>query len=111
MPGMMDTILNPGLNDEALAGLIEQTGDERFACEVYPRLIPLFGKVALGIADEKFDPLFEDVKKHAGVKADVGLNVDHLKETFAEFPRCAGVSGGKGNDTDPDEEAARRLSL
>ncbi len=85
MPGMMDTILNLGLNDETLAGLIEQTGDERFAYDAYRRFIQLFGKVALGIADEKFDPLFEDVKKEAGVKADVGLNVDHLKDISSRF--------------------------
>ncbi len=85
MPGMMDTILNLGLNDETMAGLIEQTGDERFAYDAYRRFIQLFGKVALGIEDEKFDPLFEDVKKQAGVKADVGLSVDHLKEISAKF--------------------------
>ncbi len=85
MPGMMDTILNLGLNDETLAGLIEQTGDERFAYDAYRRFIQLFGKVALGVPDEKFDPIFEAVKKQAGVKADVGLEVDHLKEISARF--------------------------
>ena len=99
MPGMMDTILNLGLNDETLAGLIKQTGDERFAYDAYRRFIQLFGKVALGIGDEKFDEHFEDVKKQAGVKADVGLDAGHLKqisekfldvvrhETGAEFPQ------------------------
>ena len=55
MPGMMDTILNLGLNAETLEGLIRQTGDERFAYDAYRRFIQLFGKVALGIADEHFD--------------------------------------------------------
>ena len=62
MPGMMDTILNLGLNDETLAGLIRQTGDERFAYDAYRRFIQLFGKVALGIDDEHFDEHFEAVK-------------------------------------------------
>nr|WHW29639.1 putative pyruvate, phosphate dikinase [uncultured bacterium] len=85
MPGMMDTILNLGLNDKTLAGLIQQTGDERFAYDAYRRFIQLFGKVALGIEDENFDEHFEDVKQRAGVKADVGLDASHLKEISEKF--------------------------
>ncbi|WP_024300064.1 pyruvate, phosphate dikinase [Methylomicrobium lacus] len=80
MPGMMDTILNLGLNRETLQGLIEETGDPRFGYDAYRRFIQLFGKVALGIADEKFDLHFDNVKKQAGIKADVALDADHLKE-------------------------------
>ena len=85
MPGMMDTILNLGLNDETLAGLIEQTGDERFAYDAYRRFIQLFGKVAFGIEDESFDEHFEAIKSRAGVKADVGLEAAHLKEISEKF--------------------------
>ncbi|MBT8089982.1 MAG: pyruvate, phosphate dikinase [Gammaproteobacteria bacterium] len=85
MPGMMDTILNLGLNDKTLAGLIQQTGDERFVYDAYRRFIQLFGKVALGIEDEHFDEHFEDVKQRAGVKADVGLDAGHLKEISEKF--------------------------
>jgi pyruvate,orthophosphate dikinase len=85
MPGMMDTILNLGLNAETLKGLIEQTGDERFAYDAYRRFIQLFGKVALGIDDEYFDEHFDAVKKRVGVKADVGLDADHLKEISELF--------------------------
>ncbi|MGB5628444.1 MAG: pyruvate, phosphate dikinase [Woeseiaceae bacterium] len=85
MPGMMDTVLNLGLNEETLAGLIEQTGDERFAYDAYRRFIQLFGKVALGIADEYFDEHFDAVKKRVGVKADVGLDASHLKEISNAF--------------------------
>ena len=85
MPGMMDTILNLGLNDETLAGLIEQTGDERFAYDAYRRFIQLFGKVALDIADEHFDKHFDAVKARAGVKADVSLLASHLKEISEKF--------------------------
>ncbi len=80
MPGMMDTILNLGLNRKTLAGLIEQTNDPRFAYDAYRRFIQLFGKVALDIDDEKFDVHFEAIKKQSGVKADVGLDAGHLKE-------------------------------
>jgi pyruvate,orthophosphate dikinase len=85
MPGMMDTILNLGLNDETLAGLIAQTGDERFVYDAYRRFIQLFGKVALGIADEKFDEHFNAVKDRVGVKADLSLEASHLKEISESF--------------------------
>ena len=85
MPGMMDTVLNLGLNTETLESLINQTGDERFAYDAYRRFIQLFGKVALGIEDEHFDEHFEDVKQRAGVKADVGLDAGHLKEISEKF--------------------------
>ena len=85
MPGMMDTILNLGLNDETLTGLIRQTGDERFAYDAYRRFIQLFGKVALGIDDEHFDEHFDAVKKRVGVEADVALEAGHLKEISERF--------------------------
>jgi pyruvate, orthophosphate dikinase len=85
MPGMMDTILNLGLNRETLQGLIEQTGNPRFAYDAYRRFIQLFGKVALGIADEKFDEHFDAVKKQAGIKADVALETDHLQRISELF--------------------------
>jgi pyruvate,orthophosphate dikinase len=85
MPGMMDTILNLGLNRETLKGLIQQTKNERFGYDAYRRFVQLFGKVALGVPDEKFDKHFEEVKKRAGVKVDVGLNTEDLKEISERF--------------------------
>jgi pyruvate, orthophosphate dikinase len=85
MPGMMDTILNLGLNSSTLSGLIKHTGDRRFGYDAYRRFIQLFGKVALGVADEKFDHHFELVKQRAGVKVDVGLSAEHLKEISERF--------------------------
>jgi pyruvate,orthophosphate dikinase len=85
MPGMMDTILNLGLNQQTLRGLIKQTGNERFSYDAYRRFIQLFGKVALGIPDEEFDGPFEAVKKREGVKADVGLSAANLKEISERF--------------------------
>jgi len=95
MPGMMDTILNLGLNDDTLQGLIRQTGDERFAYDAYRRFIQLFGKVALGIADEHFDEHFDEVKQREGVKADVGLDASHLKEISEKFLAVVRRESGK----------------
>ena len=85
MPGMMDTILNLGLNSATLSGLIRQTGNERFAYDAYRRFIQLFGKVALGIDDAAFDEPFEELKRREGVKADVGLSAEHLREISRVF--------------------------
>ena len=106
MPGMMDTILNLGLNDDTLDGLIEQTGDERFAYDAYRRFIQLFGKVALGIADEHFDEHFEEVKQRAGVKADVGLDAGHLKEISEKFLERGASRERQGLSAGRDDAAA-----
>ncbi len=109
MPGMMDTILNLGLNDETLEGLIRQTGDERFAYDAYRRFIQLFGKVALGIDDEHFDEHFEEVKQRAGVKADVGLDAGHLKEISEKF--LAVVKRESGKDFPQDVMTQLQLAV
>jgi pyruvate,orthophosphate dikinase len=85
MPGMMDTILNLGLNQITLEALIEETQDPRFGFDAYRRFIQLFGKVALGIADEKFDVHFENIKHQAGVKTDTDLGVNDLKQICELF--------------------------
>jgi pyruvate, orthophosphate dikinase len=85
MPGMMDTILNLGLNKLTLQGLIKHSNNERFGYDAYRRFIQLFGKVALGVPDEEFDKHFEDVKKRAGVKVDIALSADDLKEVSQRF--------------------------
>src|SRR5688572_3273239 len=85
MPGMMDTILNLGLNKDTLRGLIQQTKKERFGYDAYRRFIQLFGKVALGVPDEIFDKIFEEVKYKAGVKIDIGLSAGNLKEISERF--------------------------
>ena len=68
MPGMMDTILNLGLNETSLQGLIRQTANERFAYDAYRRFIQLFGKIALGVADEHFDERMAVVKRKYGAR-------------------------------------------
>lgn len=104
MPGMMDTILNLGLNDETLKGLIRQTGDERFAYDAYRRFIQLFGKVALGIGDEKFDEQFEAVKARAEVETDIGLEANDLKEVCETFRDVVRHETGKDFPQDVMEQ-------
>ena len=109
MPGMMDTILNLGLNEETLVGLIEQTGDERFAYDAYRRFIQLFGKVALGIDDELFDEHFNAVKAEAGVKADVALDASRLRDISERF--LGVVRRETGSDFPSDVMEQLRLSV
>jgi len=104
MPGMMDTILNLGMNSDTLQGEIEQTGDERFAYDAYRRFIQLFGKVALGIADEHFDEPFEAIKKREGVKEDVGLSAENLKEISEVFLEVVHGQTGRPFPESPYEQ-------
>ncbi len=104
MPGMMDTILNLGLNAGTLQGLIEQTGDERFAYDAYRRFIQLFGKVAFGIDDEHFDEHFNEVKQRVGIKADVGLEAAHLKEISERFLEVFREQAGRSFPEDVFEQ-------
>ncbi|HKI61025.1 MAG TPA: pyruvate, phosphate dikinase [Mariprofundaceae bacterium] len=104
MPGMMDTILNLGMNRDTLQGEIEQTGDERFAYDAYRRFIQLFGKIALDISDEHFDEPFEAIKKREGVKEDVGLSTENLKEISAEFLEVVHAQTGRAFPENPYEQ-------
>ncbi|ROR32887.1 pyruvate, phosphate dikinase [Inmirania thermothiophila] len=85
MPGMMDTILNLGLNAETLQGLIRQTGNPRFAYDAWRRFIQLFGKVALKVPDELFDERFEAIKARVGARSDLDLGADELAEAAEAF--------------------------
>lgn len=104
MPGMMDTILNLGLNEQTLQGLIQQTGNERFGYDSYRRFIQLFGKVALGVDDEHFDSHFDAVKNRLGVVADVGLDAAALKEISEKFLQVVQAQTGKPFPSDPLEQ-------
>ncbi|MEI6412992.1 MAG: pyruvate, phosphate dikinase [Pseudomonadota bacterium] len=104
MPGMMDTILNLGLNQQTLAGVIRQTGDERFGYDAYRRFIQLFGKVALEIKDEHFDEQFEEVKKAAGVRQDVDLSAARLREAGERFLQVVHRETGRPFPDDPYEQ-------
>jgi len=87
MPGMMDTILNLGLNEHTLEGLIKQTGDERFSYDAMLRFIQLFGKVAMGVPDEDFNHALDAIKVRSGAISDVDLTTEDLKETCELFYR------------------------
>ena len=104
MPGMMDTILNLGLNSETLQGEIRQTGDPRFGYDAYRRFVQLFGKVALGVPDELFDKQFDEVKQKAHVKEDVGLSASDLKEISERFLKVIEEHTGKPFPEDPFDQ-------
>ncbi len=104
MPGMMDTILNLGLNSETLQGEIKQTGDPRFGYDAYRRFIQLFGKVAMGIPDEAFDQEFEKVKQEVRVTEDVGLSADDLQQICDKFLQIYQDSTGHPFPGDPYEQ-------
>jgi len=80
MPGMMDTILNLGLNDEVVEGLARLTGDRRFALDAYRRLITMFADVVMHADRQKFEEILEDVKRKRGVKRDADLDAEALEE-------------------------------
>ena len=104
MPGMMDTILNLGLNTDTLEGLIAQTGNERFGWDAYRRFIQLFGKVALGVPDEDFDAEFEAVKQQAGVKQDIALSARDLREISGRFLEVVERVTGRPFPDDPVQQ-------
>ncbi len=101
MPGMMDTILNLGLNDLTVQALIKETGDERFAYDSYRRLIQLFGKVVLVVNDELFSNVFEEIKRRKGAKLDSELEADALKESVTRFREIVLQQTGEPFPSDP----------
>ena len=104
MPGMMDTILNLGLNETTLAAIIRRTGNERFGYDAWRRFIQLFGKVALGVPDALFDEQFEAVKARVGVKHDVMLGPDDLRAIGARFLEVVQRHTGRPFPADPHEQ-------
>ncbi len=85
MPGMMDTILNLGLNDDTVEGLIRITSDGRFAFDAFRRFIQLFGKIALGVDEKEFDEILERTKQKVGALYDTDLDADHLKDICHQY--------------------------
>ena len=104
MPGMMDTILNLGLNEKTVEGLATQTKNPRFAWDSYRRFIQLFGKVVFGVNDEKFDHVLESAKTKQKVKDDSQLNVQSLKKIVSEYKKiCENHTKRKFPDS-PNEQ-------
>lgn len=104
MPGMMDTILNLGLNDQSVQGLAANTGDERFALDCYRRFIQMFGDVVLGIEHHKFEAILEKYKERLGVKFDHELTPAVLKEVIAEYKDLVKTETGREFPQDPQEQ-------
>lgn len=104
MPGMMDTILNLGLNSATLQGVIRATDDPRFGYDAYRRFIQLFGKVALGVPDEAFDKEFAAIKEAAHAKQDVDLSATDLRETCERFLKVVEEATGHPFPTDPYQQ-------
>ena len=110
MPGMMDTILNLGLNDTVVDGLARKSGNERFAWDSYRRFVQMYGDVVLGMKPvnkddiDPFEAIIEEVKKEAGVKLDNELTTDHLKELVKRFKEAVMKATGHDFPADPYEQ-------
>jgi pyruvate,orthophosphate dikinase len=104
MPGMMDTVLNLGLNDKTVLGLARWTKNERFAWDCYRRFITIFGDVVLGIERRAFDEMLEHAKAAAGAKTDADLQPAPLKALVAEFKQLVQTRTGKPFPQDPAEQ-------
>ena len=87
MPGMMDTVLNLGLNDKSVEGLAKNTNNERFAYDAYRRFIQMFGNVVLGIEHKKFEKALTEIKETKGVQYDTELNAEDLKKLIGEYKK------------------------
>jgi pyruvate, orthophosphate dikinase len=109
MPGMMDTILNLGLNDKALQGLAGATGNERFANDSYRRLIQMYGEVVDGIAGHRFEQALTDLKKSRGVAQDVDLAAEDLGELIATYKQIYEEETGEGFPQDPRDQLTRAV--
>lgn len=104
MPGMMDTILNLGLNEQTVEGLAEQTKNPRFSWDSYRRFIQLFGKVVFGIKDEKFDHVLDTVKEKQGITDDSKLNVESLKTIVLQYKKICEEHTKRKFPNTPDEQ-------
>src|SRR6266568_6848132 len=104
MPGMMDTVLNVGLNDESVEGLAKQTGSERFAWDSYRRLLQMFGKTVMGVDGDRFEEAIEHAKEAKGVKNDVDLDEGDLRRLVEDFKRVIASDTGREFPQDPQEQ-------
>ncbi len=104
MPGMMDTVLNLGINERVTAVLARKTGDERFAYDTYRRFIQLFGKIVMGIPGEKFDAVLEKHKQAKGAKSDMDVDAAGWREVAKQYNELIKREAGKPVPQDPKEQ-------
>jgi pyruvate, orthophosphate dikinase len=110
MPGMMDTVLNLGLNDDTVAGIAKKSGNDRFAWDSYRRFVQMYGDVVMGMKPESkedidpFEEIMEEIKSARGVENDTDLTVDDLKQLVVKFKKAVKKQTGKDFPTDPWEQ-------
>ncbi|HSL65230.1 MAG TPA: pyruvate, phosphate dikinase [Gaiellaceae bacterium] len=109
MPGMMDTILNLGLTDDAVAGLARSTGNARFAYDSYRRLIQMYGEVVDGIDGHRFEDALADLKRSKGVSQDLDLDGDDFRDLAAAFKAIYAEERGQEFPQDPREQLRRAV--
>lgn len=110
MPGMMDTILNLGLNDQVVEGLAQLTGDRRFAYDCYRRFIQMFGGVVMGIGHDEFEAILSEVKREAGVKLDADLDANALIKVVERYKELYKKATGEDFPQDPKEQLYRAVN-
>lgn len=104
MPGMMDTVLNVGMNDKTVAGLANKTGNERFAWDSYRRFVAMFGSIVMEVRREDFESILNKKKAKVGATDDTGLTAEHLRELVTEFKSLVKQESGKDFPDDPAEQ-------
>jgi pyruvate,orthophosphate dikinase len=104
MPGMMDTVLNLGLNDESVEGLAKQTGDERFAFDSYRRFIAMYGRIVLDLPGEEFEGLFEAAKELAGTTSDARVPTELLRYLVDSYLQVVERHTGSAFPQDPADQ-------
>ncbi|MFK7838798.1 MAG: pyruvate, phosphate dikinase [Bdellovibrionales bacterium] len=104
MPGMMDTVLNLGLNDETVEGLAKASGDERFAYDSYRRFIQMYGDVVLGVDHHEFEEIIERYKRDEGLRQDTDIGAEGWKEIVSDYKELVQRELGKPFPTDPHEQ-------
>ncbi len=109
MPGMMDTILNLGISDESLPGVVAESGNERFAYDCYRRFVQMYGEVVEGIEPHVFEDALTAMKRDRGVSLDTELDAADLKELTETFTRLADEALGGGWTSDPREQLRRAI--
>ena len=110
MPGMMDTVLNLGLNDEVVAGLARESGNERFAYDAYRRFIDMFGDVVMGVHHHYFEEAIDSMKKAKGVTEDLELDADDLKRLVQSFKKLYESHAGHAFPADPQVQLEHSIN-
>ncbi|HEX5145745.1 MAG TPA: pyruvate, phosphate dikinase [Conexibacter sp.] len=109
MPGMMDTVLNLGLNDRSVQGLAQRTGNPRFAWDSYRRFVQMFGNVVRGVPGERLEEVIKAVKDEQGVRLDTDLDVDALRDLTGRFKALFAEQTGEEFPQDPQEQLAQAV--